>query len=131
MGQETRTQVPVTRQPLTRKTPPKRKSKLRSVSAKAWWPKLRRKLKVVFEEAGIVRCEACGSNFALSFAHAEKRRFIVTPQQQQEVALLCQEDHDKVETMHHALMAASVRRIISNRDTPVRFLEPAPETKPK
>jgi hypothetical protein len=100
--------------PLTRRQP------MKWVSARNWWPKLRAKLKVEFERVGLTRCEACSGEFALSFAHAEKRRFITTPEQQQEVALLCHDHHAILERLPHAKMAEQIRLIIANRETPVR-----------
>lgn len=110
------------RQPIQRKTPMKRGKPLRRVSKNNWWERLRPKLKVEFVRSGIVRCEVCGGEFSLGFAHAEKRRFITTRQQQQEVALLCHDHHGILERMKHALMAAHIRIIIDNRETPVRYV---------
>ncbi|NCU42431.1 MAG: hypothetical protein EOM19_06990 [Candidatus Moranbacteria bacterium] len=38
------------------------------------WDNIRKSLKKEFEEKGITRCEICGSDWNLSFAHKEKRR---------------------------------------------------------
>lgn len=79
------------------------------------WNKVRAKLKKEFEAQGIVRCELCGGTFALGFAHSKKRRFIYTDDDWEEVALLCQPCHEKVEHSGHDNMYVSIRGIIENR----------------
>lgn len=111
------------RHPIQRKTPMKRGKPLRRVSKNNWWERLRPKLKVEFARADIIRCEVCGGEFALGFAHAEKRRFITTREQQQEVALLCHKDHDSIEALGEKTMGPWIRGIIANRQTPVRYIE--------
>lgn len=103
---------------LKRKTPIKKRGK--RVLA---WEKTRRALKVEFERAGIVTCEihleGCARNFNLSFAHAEKRRFITTQEQLEEVCLACVNCHNAIEKSSHEAMAIVVRGTIQNRETPV------------
>jgi hypothetical protein len=72
-------------------------------------------LKQRFESAGIVRCELCFSTFGIAFAHSKKRRFIQTDEDWEEVALLCQPCHEKIEFSGHDLMYEAIRRIIANR----------------
>lgn len=87
------------------------------------WDAVRAKLKPLFEKAGITSCElglpGCWHDNALGFAHSLKRRFIVTPEQEQEVCLLCSPCHDKIEVQEHGAMAAAVRMTIAARKVPV------------
>lgn len=76
---------------------------------------MRAKLKKRFEAAGITRCEMCNGSFALSFAHSKKRRFIYTDDDWEEVALLCQTCHDRIEHSGHDNMYNSVMEVIRNR----------------
>lgn len=57
----------------------------------------------------------CHGTFGLSFAHSKKRRFIQTDEDWEEVALLCQPCHQKIEFSGHENMYEAVRRIIENR----------------
>lgn len=111
------------RQLIQRKTPMKRGKPLRRVSKNNWWERLRPKLKIEFARAFITRCEICGTDNMLGFAHSKKRRCIATREQQQEVILICHPDHDRIEVMHHAMMAGVVRGIIANRETRVRYIQ--------
>lgn len=79
------------------------------------WNRTRAKLKRIFEAAGITRCEMCFGTFALGFAHSKKRRFIQTDEDWEEVALLCQPCHEKIEHSGHDNMLAAVREIIRRR----------------
>lgn len=80
------------------------------------WNRVRAKLKKKFEAMGITRCEVCFGTFGLAFAHAKKRRFIQTDDDWEEVALLCQPCHEKIEFAGHDKMYESVTKIIANRD---------------
>lgn len=82
------------------------------------WEACRRKLKVLFERAGITTCEmrrarCCYDNF-LGFAHLHKRRN-VPPEELETVVLLCVECHRKVETLPEAVMAKKLADIIAAR----------------
>lgn len=58
------------------------------------------KLKVWFENKEITRCELCGSDNWLSFAHRKKRRYYRTVEElsdPNEVLLLCIPCHSKIE----------------------------------
>jgi hypothetical protein len=79
------------------------------------WDKVRAELKKEFERLGVTCCEMCGGNFALSFAHSLKRRFITTDEQLREVALLCQACHTRVEHSGHENMYDAITRVILNR----------------
>jgi hypothetical protein len=79
------------------------------------WNRVRAKLKQRFESAGIVRCEICNGNFGLSFAHSKKRRLIVSDEELEEVALLCQPCHEKIEFSGHENMYESIMEIINRR----------------
>lgn len=85
------------------------------------WDAARKKLKVAFQEVGITSCElqlfGCMRDFGLSFAHAEKRRFIVTPAQLNECAISCASCHLLIEALTHEEMAMRVREIIASRET--------------
>lgn len=50
-----------------------KKQGVKKESANDRWKKQREKLKVIFQEKGMTRCELCGSNFILSFHHRHKR----------------------------------------------------------
>ena len=80
------------------------------------WHSVRRTLKVRFERDGITRCEQCNGNFALSFAHRYKRRFITTDEELATVALLCQKCHERIEFSGHEQMKDAIDTIIANRD---------------
>lgn len=79
------------------------------------WNRVRVKLKQKFERLGITRCELCFGTFGLSFAHSRKRRFIQTDEDWEEVALLCQPCHEKIEFSGHEAMYDEIRRIIGER----------------
>ena len=81
----------------------------------ALWEKTRRELKREFEAQGIVRCEVCGIDSGLSFAHSRKRRFISTTAELKEVALLCLVHHAQIERLSHEEMFEKVNEIIANR----------------
>lgn len=79
------------------------------------WNNARRKLKVDFERQGITRCEKCNGNFALSFGHRLKRRYITTTEELTTVALLCQICHEDLEHGGHDRMYDEITRIIEAR----------------
>lgn len=83
------------------------------------WYKARAELKKEFERMGITACElrlkGCTSNFALSFAHRIKRRFITTEQELKIVALACLNCHNIIEAQGHEKMARAVDQAIANR----------------
>jgi CO dehydrogenase/acetyl-CoA synthase beta subunit len=79
------------------------------------WNRVKNKLKAKFEAAGIMRCELCYGTFGLAFAHSKKRRFIQTDEDWEEVALLCQPCHEKIEFSGHDNMYEAIRNIIDNR----------------
>lgn len=84
----------------------------------AQWDAARAKIKRKFEAAGITRCEVCGSDQFLGFAHRKKRRFI--PKDDPElfvVALLCVTHHDKIE--HGGNMFEEITNIIEKRGNSV------------
>jgi hypothetical protein len=61
------------------------------------WENARRKLKQIFENAGITRCEVCQTDWALGFAHRKKRRHITDEKELMTVALLCNPCHERIE----------------------------------
>lgn len=87
------------------------------------WDKVRAKLKVAFEKAGItsceIKCEGCWLDAGLGFAHSVKRRFITTPELMAEAALACINCHNLIEAMPHTRMADVVRTVIAHRPVPV------------
>lgn len=87
------------------------------------WDADRAKLKVAFFRAGITRCElgytGCMGNAFLTFAHSKKRRFVITKDDREEVALACQNCHNVIEHKSHVVMQGIVTLIILGRDTPV------------
>lgn len=89
-------------------------------SSKAWWPPLRARLRVAFENCGIVRCEAgyvgCAGGLYLGFAHSLRRAWIKTDAEKREVALLCSSCHQITDCGSHEEVAARVRAIIAARE---------------
>lgn len=64
--------------------------------------KANRKLKQIFQEKDITRCEMCGSDFGLSFAHRYKRRWFLGKSEEllwdfNLVLLLCIQCHSGIE----------------------------------
>jgi hypothetical protein len=92
-----------------------RKGELTPKERNKKWASLRTTLKKEFESMGITRCEICGDNFALSFAHSRKRRFITTMALLREVALLCHICHETVEHSGHEQMFTTITSLISSR----------------
>ena len=80
------------------------------------WNTVRRKLMEKFQRMGITRCELCSGVFGLSFAHSKKRRFIQTDEDWNEVALLCQKCHERIEFSGHEEMYKSITDIIKWRN---------------
>lgn len=86
------------------------------------WDTVRAKLKLRFATVGITRCEECGTDNFLGFAHAVKRwdlkkdAEIGAPEHIKTVVLLCNEPcHLRVERMPHEEMKNEVMRIINAR----------------
>ena len=79
------------------------------------WNNTRRQLKKEFEQKGITFCEVCGSNFGLSFAHRQKRRFITEDTELKTVALLCIPCHQSIEQLPHSEMFKQITEIIEQR----------------
>jgi len=79
------------------------------------WNRIKAKLKTKFEAMGVTRCELCFGTFGLAFAHSKKRRLITTDEDWEEVALLCQPCHEKIEFSGHDNMAEAIRAIITER----------------
>lgn len=83
------------------------------------WETRRAKLKVRFEAAGITRCEVrytgCQGNYALSFAHYDKRRFLKGDQLDVAVLACIFNCHRLLESMPRQGMSAEVHRIIRER----------------
>lgn len=89
------------------------------------WDSDRAKLKVVFERAGITRCELqissdCKRDDFLGFCHSKKRRFVLTQADREEVCLGCVVCHDAIEIL--PTMQAIVLRVIRDRETPVESI---------
>lgn len=82
------------------------------------WESARRQLKVKFEAANVTRCELCGTDDFLSFAHSKKRRHI-QGDELNEVALLCIPCHQSAELLPEAEMTITIRRIIAERETQI------------
>lgn len=80
------------------------------------WNRIRAKVKKDFESKGITRCEKCGSDFGLSFAHRAKRRFIKDEQELSTVALLCIPCHQVIEAKTHEQMFSEITQIIEQRE---------------
>lgn len=78
----------------------------------------RRELKPLFERAGITRCELCGRDNYLGFAHSKKSKDIITDADWLEVALLCTPCHDKIEGPTNA-MRPKILAIIEARKVPL------------
>lgn len=85
------------------------------------WERARRILKQEFARAGIQRCEQCGTDNFLSFAHSKKRRFIQSDEDLFDVALLCIPCHEKIEYRGHEYMYNEVRRICDSRITQINI----------
>ena len=79
------------------------------------WERVRAELKKAFEAAGIVRCEVCGTDENLGFAHRLKRRHITTEAELRVVALLCNRDHDALELLGEEKMRPAIEAIIQRR----------------
>lgn len=54
--------------------------------------------------------------FGLGFAHRLKRRFIVTDEELNFVALLCVKCHESIEYSGHANMFAAITQIVKDRE---------------
>lgn len=82
------------------------------------WQAMREKLKVVFEAAGITRCEfnydGCWHDNGLTFAHIRKRRNLHEGELEK-VALACMPCHNKLELLPEGLMTRQVLVAIESR----------------
>ncbi len=82
------------------------------------WDRVRAKLKIRFEAAGITRCEfgydGCWRSNGLSFAHYDKRRFL-SAAELEIAALACASCHPKLEILPRKVMKAEVCRVIRER----------------
>jgi len=82
------------------------------------WEQIRRQLKPKFERAGITTCEfrfnGCTRDWALGFAHVDKRRFL-KGEQLAEVALACTPCHQLLELLPRDQMKIEIRSVINNR----------------
>lgn len=79
------------------------------------WSRLRAKLKIEFAEMNVTRCEICGTDDFLSFAHRLKRRFITTDEELRQVALLCIPCHEKLEYGDKQVMFDVISDLIQRR----------------
>jgi len=84
------------------------------------WERIRRKLKVRFEKAGITKCEFhfqphCWWDLALGFAHTDKRRFL-KGKELEVVALVCQPCHEILELFPREQMKIEIESVIRNRE---------------
>ena len=61
------------------------------------WQKARAKLIDIYREKGITRCELCGSTWALSFHHLNKRSSGRAKHTFEDTRLLCVKCHDLAE----------------------------------
>ena len=61
------------------------------------WIKARKRLKEEYFNNGITRCEVCGSDWALSFHHLDKRSSGKAEHTFEATRLLCQPHHHKAE----------------------------------
>lgn len=63
--------------------------------------RVNKELKKLFEEKGIDRCEMCGSDYLLTFAHRHKRRWYYGQENLlsdfNQVLLLCLKCHNRIE----------------------------------
>lgn len=77
------------------------------------------RLKKMAVEKGICTCEVklegCLKNWALTWAHSKKSRFLVTDEDWMEAALCCVSCHNKIEAMSHEEMFKKVTNAIANR----------------
>jgi hypothetical protein len=82
------------------------------------WDSVRKKIKPMFEKAGITTCEAryhgCMGDNYLTFAHHRKRRHLKDGELVV-VALLCTNCHDKAEGAGHRIMHEIIMGIIARR----------------
>src|SRR5438309_2215150 len=97
------------------KKPPK---KLGAGQKTKSWEETREELKKEFAANGIKTCEAhfkgCWKNNALSFAHADKRRFL-SKEDLKSVALLCSPCHAQLEVKPREEMKKIIMDIIKKR----------------
>lgn len=75
--------------------------------------------KEVGDRLGIKSCEikldGCLMDFAMSWAHSRKSRFLVTDEDWMHAALACCYCHDKIEAMSHEAMFKKVSDAIDKR----------------
>ena len=78
------------------------------------WDSIRKELKERFEKVGLTRCELCGSDWSLGFAHRKPRRYC-DHDELYKTALLCQEHHQECDAKGHEIMFLTINTIIENR----------------
>lgn len=95
---------------------PFRQSSLKKLGKRGLqWQRIRKELKERFRKAGITRCEICGSNFALGFAHRKKRAYC-DEEELYKVALLCNDPCHREADSHGAQhMFDTINAIIKGR----------------
>ncbi len=107
----------------TESAKPKTRKSLKRVGPNNWWEKLRVEMKAAYMRAGIATCEyrsgGCWRDDGLGFAHSLKRRNIKTDAEKKETILACNYCHEMIESMSEEWMNRTVKRIISQRKTPV------------
>jgi len=83
------------------------------------WNKAKRILKPAFEKAGITSCELLVSpnctDFALSWAHGDKRANLTYEELYKLVAVGCVACHGFIEKWPRLKMRAFIKRVIKNR----------------
>ena len=83
------------------------------------WERIRARLKLAFEAAGITRCEfcyeGCSGGLFLSFAHGRKRRNLTTEELKKLVALACANCHSLLELKPEKEMHKAVVEVIAKR----------------
>ncbi len=79
------------------------------------WDTVRAELKKEFEAMGVVTCEICGVDNYLSFAHRLKRRYVTTADELRYVALLCIQDHERIEHSGGQAMYDRITEIVEKR----------------
>jgi len=87
------------------------------------WGKVRAKLKVFFQTAGITTCElrypGCWYSIALGFAHLKKRRNL-KPHELFVAILACNPCHDRIEILPEAEMTKIVQDVIEKRNEAIQ-----------
>src|SRR5687767_7224572 len=90
------------------------------------WIKVRRKLKVQYEAAGITQCElgysGCKRDTWLSFAHGRKRRHLRGDELETLTILCCTSCHQIIEYLKPEEMLAIVQGVIAAREAGITTL---------